>query len=273
MQDTTYRRPIHWSHCSATDAGKVRKLNEDALVAKPELEHWAVADGMGGHKVGDVASNEIVRALSELKVPEGLPEAVDSVEDCLLAVNRQLQEYARQHLEGATMGSTLVDLLIRGRVGVCLWAGDSRLYRFRKRQLTQISRDHSQVEDMLQMGLLNAEEARHHQCSNVITRAVGVEEHLSLDLRVFDVQLGDLYLLCSDGLHGVLEPEVITDILACRDPEQSVDQLMAAALEAGAPDNVTVIVLKGEPGPLSNVRHKDVPQTNGLNPELMDSHD
>lgn len=265
MRDTTYRRPIRWACHAATDAGAVREHNEDAILARAQNDHWAVADGMGGHKVGDVASREIVQALSELDVPERLPEAADCVEDCLLAVNRDLQQYALQHFDGATMGSTLVDLVIRGRVGLCFWAGDSRLYRFRKQQLTQITRDHSQVEDMVQMGLINAEEARGHQCSNVITRAVGVEAGLSLDMRVFDVQLGDVLLLCSDGLHGLLEPEAIADILACRDPEQSVQQLLQACLDAGAPDNVSVIVLKGEPGPVSPSREKD--------DELTESHE
>lgn len=265
MQDNTYRRPIHWACDSASHAGAVRKLNEDAVLDQSEHDHWAVADGMGGHEVGDLASNEIVRALAELSIPERLPHAVDCIEDCVLGVNRYLQQYAMQHLNGATMGSTLVDLVIRGRVGVCFWAGDSRLYRFRKQELTQISRDHSQVEDMVQMGLISADEARHHHSSNVITRAVGVEDNLYLDLRLFDVQIGDLLLLCSDGLHGVLEPTEISEILACRDPEQSVEQLMQASMDAGAPDNVSVIVLKGEPGRVS--------ATKGIAQELVDSHE
>lgn len=265
MEDTTYRRPIRWAcHC-ATHAGAVRKLNEDALLMQPEDDHWVVADGMGGHKVGDVASREIVRALSELTVPDRLPDAVDAVEDCLIGVNRGLQQYALQELDGGTLGSTVVDLVIRGRVGACLWAGDSRLYRYRRQQLTQISRDHSQVEDMVQMGLISAEEARGHQCSNVITRAIGVEDSLFMDLQVFDVQLGDLYLLCSDGLHGVLAPDAIASMMAVREPEACVEQLMEAAMEAGAPDNVTVVVLKGEPGSVS--------VSKGLNEELMDCHE
>lgn len=265
MEDTTYRRPIHWACHAATDAGAVRKLNEDALLADTEQAHWAVADGMGGHKVGDVASREIIEALQALELPVSLPGAVDAVEDCLMGTNQALQDYARQHLEGATMGSTLVDLVIRGRVGTCLWAGDSRLYRYRNHRLSLISRDHSQVEEMVQMGMISAEEARHHQCSNVITRAVGVEPSLLLELRVFDVQLGDLYLLCSDGLHGVLSDEQIATIMTTRDPATCVEQLMAAGLDAGAPDNISVIVLRGEPGRIASAK--------GLNRELTESHE
>lgn len=248
QSDTTYRRPIRWQVCSATHAGAVRKWNEDAVLAREDREHWAVADGMGGHKVGDLASQEIISALETLEVPDRLADAVDCVEDCLHRVNRHLQDYALNHLDGATMGSTLVDMVIRGRVGVCFWAGDSRLYRYRRHRLQQLTRDHSQVEDMVQMGLISRDEARTHECSNVITRAVGVEERLSLDLRLFDVQVGDVYLLCSDGLHGVVAPETIAEILDQRDPDACVDALMDAAMEAGAPDNISVIVLKGEPG-------------------------
>lgn len=246
--DTTYRRPIRWRACSATHEGAVRQLNEDAVLSRADCEHWAVADGMGGHEVGDLASQKIVEALNGLEVPERLADAVDCVEDCVHGVNRDLQHYALSHLDGATMGSTLVDVVIRGRIGVCFWAGDSRLYRYRRHQLNQLTRDHSQVEDMVQMGLISRDEAHGHQCSNVITRAVGVEERLYLDLRVFDVQVGDLYLLCSDGLHGVVEPDSISDILDKRDPQACVDALMEAAMAAGAPDNISVVVIKGEPG-------------------------
>lgn len=249
--DTTYRRPIRWRTCSATHQGAVRRLNEDAVLSRADCDHWAVADGMGGHEVGDLASQKIVEALDRLEVPEHLADAVDCVEDCVLGVNRDLQHYALSHLDGATMGSTLVDVVIRGRIGICFWAGDSRLYRYRRQQLNQLTRDHSQVEDMVQMGLISREEAHGHQCSNVITRAVGVEERLHLDLRLFDVQVGDLYLLCSDGLHGAVESSRICEILDSRDPELCVDELMEAAMEAGAPDNISVVVIKGEPGRVS----------------------
>lgn len=246
--DTTYRRPIYWHASHATHAGRVRKHNEDAVFTGSAQDQWAVADGMGGHEVGDLASREIVQGLERLQLPEPLADSIDRIEDCLQSVNRSLQDYARMHLEGATMGSTLVHLLIRGRVGVVLWAGDSRLYRFRSGSLIQLSRDHSQVEDMVDMGLISRQEARQHQCSNVITRAVGVEEYLQLDMRLFDVQVGDLYLLCSDGLHSVLETEAIANILAKRDPEACVNALLEDALSAGAPDNVSMVVVKGELG-------------------------
>jgi protein phosphatase len=259
MQDTTYRRPIAWASCAATHTGKVRELNEDAIMSHPECEHWAVADGMGGHKVGDLASQKIVEGLQRLQLPTSLEQAVDDIEDQVIAVNRELQDYAIQHLEGSTVGSTLVDLVIRGRVGVCLWAGDSRLYRYRRHRLEQITRDHSQVADMVQMGLLTEDEARAHKASNVITRAVGVEDSLYLDATLVDTQLGDIFLLCSDGLHGVLESKEIADILECRDPQKCIDGLIERALEAGAPDNISAIVIKGEPGKVSRNESEGTP--------------
>src|SRR5690625_5715975 len=144
MQDTTYRRPIAWASCAATHTGMVRELNEDAILSQPECDHWAVADGMGGHKVGDLASKKIIEGLERLNLPAGLEQAVDDIEDQMIAINRELQDYALQHLDGSTIGSTLVDLVIRGRVGVCLWAGDSRLYRYRHQRLEQVTRDRSE---------------------------------------------------------------------------------------------------------------------------------
>lgn len=259
MQDTTYRRPIAWASSAATHTGKVRELNEDAIMSQPDCDHWAVADGMGGHKVGDLASQKIVEGLQRLNLPARLEQAVDDIEDQMIAVNRELQDYATRHLDGSTIGSTLVDLVIRGRVGVCLWAGDSRLYRYRHHQLEQITRDHSQVADWVQMGLMTEDEAKAHKSSNVITRAVGVEDSLYLDATMVDTQMGDIFLLCSDGLYGVLEPDEIAEILACRNTQKCADELIVRALEAGAPDNISVIVIKGEPGKITRFEQEGTP--------------
>ncbi|MGD8175033.1 PP2C family protein-serine/threonine phosphatase [Marinimicrobium sp. ARAG 43.8] len=253
--DATCRRPIHWRCAAMTHTGCVRKVNEDALLST--ADHWAVADGMGGHQVGDVASGKIIEALKSLTVPESLAEAVDCVDDCLQAINAELQHYAREVLGGATMGSTLVDLIIRGRLGVGLWAGDSRLYRYRQQRLELLTTDHSQVEDMVRQGLIHRGQARSHECSNVITRAVGVEASIKLDLRVFDVQVGDLFLLCSDGLHGVISDSQIEQTLRHRDPERCSQVLLNAVLDEGAPDNVSMIIVRGELGPVA----MDVPST------------
>lgn len=248
MTDTTFRRPIVWKSCARTDVGVVRAVNEDAIFENPEIGLWAVADGMGGHQVGDIASSKIVTALESISEQENLSTYVDAIEDCLIEANDNMLEYAQIMFEEGTMGSTLVALIIKGRIGVCLWVGDSRLYRFRNQQLVQISRDHSQLEEMIELGLISREDTENHPQRNVITRAVGVESPLYVDINVFTTQVGDTFLLCSDGLYTAVSDEDIYQAMMVRDVEQSVDVLINKALENGAPDNVSVIVVQGHHG-------------------------
>ncbi|MFT5083869.1 MAG: serine/threonine protein phosphatase PrpC [Lentisphaeria bacterium] len=250
MTDTTYRRPIAWKSYHLTDVGCVRAANEDALVCVPETCLWGVADGMGGHEVGDVASQKIVDSLQNLGGFQHLSDYVDAVENAIIETNRELVEYARRVYENKTMGSTVVCLLIVGHVGVALWVGDSRLYRFRNNKLSLLTRDHSQVAEMVKMGLISEAEAEHHPHRNVITRAVGVEPEVFVDINVFSAQVGDTFLLCSDGLYNSVAADVLESKLQSRDPEECVLGLMTEALENGAQDNVSIVVVKGEPGKL-----------------------
>jgi serine/threonine protein phosphatase PrpC len=251
MTDTTYRRPITWVSGVRTDVGTVRALNEDAVLAKPDIGLWAVADGMGGHKVGDIASSKIVDALAAVNDCTSLSDCVDVIEDCLIDVNQLMLEYAQIMFDGSTMGSTVVVMVIKGRVGACLWVGDSRLYRFRNQQLVQLTRDHSQLEEMIELGLITREASENHPNRNVITRAVGVEAQLSVDMTLFTTQVGDSFLLCSDGLYNAVAHEEIVQSMTVRDVQQSTDQLVEKALGYGAKDNVSVIVVKGNPGRVS----------------------
>jgi serine/threonine protein phosphatase PrpC len=250
MTDKTFRRPIHWHSLAQTHVGCVRDVNEDAILAKPEIGLWAVADGMGGHHVGDVASSKIIAALDAITPSENLCDTVDALEDALLDINNNMLEYAQVMFEHGTMGSTLVSLLIKDRVGVCLWAGDSRLYRFRNQQLTQVTRDHSQLEEMLAAGLIAPEDEEHYPHKNVITRAIGVEELLFIDATIFTAQIGDIFLLCSDGLYNAVNLEEITAAFALREPELMVPHLVELALAKGAKDNVSVIAVLGSAGKL-----------------------
>ncbi len=247
MSDTTIRRPIRWSSAQDTNVGMVREINEDSIISLPEQQLWAVADGMGGYEAGNVASNMIVKTLEHVTSNSSLNEAVNTVEDALIDVNHRILEYADIMLNGRTLGSTVVSLLIKGHVGVCLWAGDSRLYRFRNNELTQLSRDHSQVEELVQQGFLTPEEAETHPDSNVITRAIGASPDIYIDINVFSVQLGDTFLLCSDGLYNMVQKDSIANILATHTLNDSVDALIQASLDNGANDNVSVILVKGEP--------------------------
>lgn len=252
MIDKTFRRPIVWNSAARTDVGVVREVNEDAILAKPEISLWAVADGMGGHLVGDIASSKIVAALDEVLPQPMLSDYVDAVEDAVLDINEKMLEYAQVMFDAGTMGSTLVALLIKERIGACLWVGDSRLYRFRNQQLIQISRDHSQLEEMLEMGLLTTEAAENYPHKNVITRAVGVEESLYVDVTVFTTQIGDTFLLCSDGLYNSVSKEDLIEALALRDLELMVTQLVNKAIANGAPDNVSAVVVQGRAGKISS---------------------
>ena len=245
MSDITVRRPVQWVSAACTHVGTVRATNEDAVLARPEIGLWAVADGMGGHDAGNVASAMIVEFLAGLPKPTALSEFVTAVENCVLNANERLREYSEIMLDGRTVGSTFICLLLYQQVGVCLWTGDSRLYRCRGQEFTQLSRDHSEVAELLRAGAITAEEAVGHPDANVITRAVGTGEALYIDLDVFDAQLGDTFLLCSDGLYNALDADAIAHGLQGSSAEAMVAELLAGALDNGASDNVSAIVVKG----------------------------
>lgn len=250
MNDITVRRPIQWVSSSATDVGTVRTVNEDAILERPEIGLWAVSDGMGGHDAGNVASRMIVEALGNLQKPKGLNDYVTSVEHSIFDANQRLLEYSEIVLDGRVVGSTFVGLIIYGQVGVCLWMGDSRLYRYRGQELTQLSRDHSQVSELLQAGAITEEEAINHPESNVITRAVGTSEEPYLDMEVFKVQIGDTFLLCSDGLYNAVNNETIVGHLNRDDIAAIANGLIDSALDNAASDNVSVVVIKGVRHPI-----------------------
>ena len=232
-----------WISASATDVGGKRKINEDALLARPEAGLWAVADGMGGHAAGDVASNAVIHPLTQLERNGSLADFVEAVEDALMSVNQQLRDYARNELGGRTVGSTVVALILSERTGVCLWAGDSRLYRLRGNQLARLSRDHSAVQEMVEAGAITQAEADRHPKSNVITRAVGGAETLLVDSAVFAPDPGDTYLLCSDGLYNEVAEDTIRRKLALP-PEEATAALVDEALRNGGRDNISLVIIK-----------------------------
>lgn len=244
MSDTTIRRPIKWNTTSDTNVGMVRTVNEDSIMSNPEVGLWAVADGMGGYEAGDVASKMIVSSMAEIEMHEHLGAFVDDIEDKIIDANHRILEYAEIMHDGRILGSTIVSLLIKGQVGVCLWAGDSRLYLLRNNQLQQLSRDHSHVQELLDQGTITEAEAINHPDGNVITRAVGTSKELYIDINVFNVQIGDTFLLCSDGLYNVVDEVDIENHMKSHDIDNAVKQMIVKALENGAPDNISVIVVK-----------------------------
>jgi len=221
----------------------VRQVNEDACLDLPENGLWVVADGMGGHAAGDYVSSLIVDSLRSIAAGRSLDEYVAALQSDLLRVNAAVREETANR--GVTMmGSTVVVLATRDLRGMCLWAGDSRLYRLRDGVLEGISRDHSYVQDLQDSGLLSEAEARVHPRANIVTRAIGVEAQLNLALVELLLVPGDSYLLCSDGLNKTVEDEEIRDVLSHDEPGEIASSLVSLGLMRGAPDNITVVVVK-----------------------------
>lgn len=240
----TMAKRFHWSSAARSDVGMVRKVNEDAHLELPQQGLWAVADGMGGHEAGDVASRMIIESLGQIPPPAAWEDFIADVQNRLHQVNRQLRQESAQRYHHRTIGSTVVVLLFHADRGACLWVGDSRLYRLRDDQLQLLTRDHSHVQELVDQGLISPEEAQEHPLGNVITRAVGSADELEVDSIDCAPQAGDLYLLCSDGLiKAVSELEIEQSLLAHGDLEETVQYLIEQALMRNATDNVTAIVV------------------------------
>ncbi|MDX1655857.1 MAG: protein phosphatase 2C domain-containing protein [Candidatus Competibacteraceae bacterium] len=239
---------LSWISASRTHVGMVRKINEDACLELPERGLWAVADGMGGHEAGDLASRRIVETLAALPHGVALPARLDHIHRAIAEVNQELrEEAARRFGGGGTIGSTLVALLAQpDGQAACLWAGDSRLYRYCHNRLERVSRDHSHVQELVDRGLLPPDQAEHHPLSNVITRAVGAEGELELEQRLLTLENGELFLLCSDGLTKTLDEGEIAALLSHGNPREAVQTLIHTALVRQADDNVTVVVVQVE---------------------------
>ncbi len=231
---------LTWRSTTLTDVGKVRKLNEDSCVDRGEIGLWVVADGMGGHASGDLASQMIVNTLAKLEPPKTLNDFIDRVEDGVMSANAALTKMAKE--SNQTSGSTVVTMIIRDGYGAFLWAGDSRLYRLREGSIKQLTTDHSQVELYIEQGLITRDEAVGHPAGNMVTRAVGAAEKLFLDIDITEIAAGDRYLLCSDGLDKHVADAEIEQILKDEDAG-AAQKLIDVTLSRGATDNVTVSVV------------------------------
>jgi type VI secretion system protein ImpM len=234
--------PVKWRSHARSIVGNVRKINEDAYLDRPEIGLWAVADGMGGHKGGQAASKAIVDALNAIPETDSMEELIKNVYSCLQKVNAELLEMGQTFGQGVIVGSTVVAMVADGNRCVALWAGDSRLYRYRDGSLQQLTQDHSLVSELARKGM-GQEELAEGGLGSVITRAVGAERNLQIDKMAWEAREKDVFLLCSDGLVREVEHAEIADILSRPDIEQSAQALVDAAMARGARDNVTVIVV------------------------------
>jgi len=234
---------VAWESFSRTDTGKVRKLNEDSILDRPDLGLWVVADGMGGHQAGDVASRKIINTLNELNFSNSLDLAITEVKAALQLVNNELKELAARMDGHQIVGSTVVTLIAGESHFAYLWAGDSRLYRLRDKQLLQLTIDHCSEQEEI-TDVLNLGSTTELKQNNIITRAVGAYEELELDNQIVEVQSGDIFLLSSDGLDKELSFQQIEQVLIENKCSQCVDILLEQVLTLGARDNVSIIVVE-----------------------------
>ncbi len=247
----------HYVVSSRTDIGLLRQYNEDSLyVCGLDLNISSlgllvgVADGMGGHNGGDVASQLAVRTLGTYYEGEnGVNDTPTLLEKLIRVVeeaNRAIYSVSSENEGLCGMGTTLTSVCLRGDEALIAHVGDSRAYLFRDGVLTQLTEDHSLVAQAVREGILTPEQAARHPQRNIITRALGTKDTVEVDSLVIKIQKGDLLLLSSDGLHGFVEDPEITDILAraaeCLD--DVTDDLIKGALEKGGPDNVTVVLAR-----------------------------
>ncbi|MGR8931747.1 MAG: type VI secretion system-associated protein TagF [Gammaproteobacteria bacterium] len=235
---------VHWQSFGITEVGNRRKHNEDAMLNAPENGLWIVADGMGGHLAGDLASQRIVTDLAKIPGDVDLEKQVEWVSHSLQRINEDLCRIANDMHSGAVVGSTVVAMLARGRECAVIWAGDSRLYRSRAGKFEQLTHDHTLLDELITFGKMNREEATQTVSANVITRAVGGHESLELDVIRFSAEPGDRYLLCSDGLDKELNEKEITERMSAPNCQLTAEGLIGTALNRDAIDNITVVVVE-----------------------------
>ena len=236
---------FRWTSASRSHPGRVRQVNEDACLEQSEHGLWAVADGMGGHTLGEFASGLAVQSLMDLPAAEDLEQRVSVALDWLQEVNRRLRAEA-QRRDVPLVGTTIAVLLAAGSLCSCLWAGDSRIYLYRAGRLRQLTRDHNHLE---------AARLRHVSCSddtlelprsNLITRALGAEDALRVDRMTVELLDGDIFLLCTDGLSNEVSELSIEQALLPGTCRLACDALVDLALEREARDNITAVVVRAE---------------------------
>jgi serine/threonine-protein phosphatase Stp1 len=229
---------------SRTHVGLKREINEDSLLADTDGGLWVVADGMGGHDAGEVASAMVVDGLRRIPHGHDVDRFVANAIDALHEVNAQLIGLAGSAGTERTIGTTVVGVAVEGDQFRCFWAGDSRAYRMREGALIRLSRDHSLVQELVDVGMLRPDEVEGHANANVITRAVGVRESVEIDIVSGEAMKGDLFLVASDGLTRVVDDQEISLQLQSGPLEEVADRLIETVLARGAPDNVSLIITR-----------------------------
>jgi len=236
-----------------TDEGLVREHNEDYISWAPESGLVILADGMGGHNAGEVASELAVTSIGEALNEVLSPEIKDScdmdfkevVHEAVVYANDEINQHAKEHPECSGMGTTIVMALFHNNSVILASVGDSRIYRFRKGELKQVTIDHSLVQEMVDNGYMSEEEALNSNNRNLITRALGIAEDVKVDVTEHEIEKNDIYLLCSDGLSDMIDDELIfsTLVKSRQDLKRASEDLVELAKEHGGHDNVSVILV------------------------------
>jgi serine/threonine protein phosphatase PrpC len=237
---------LKFRSAARTHIGCVRSLNEDAYLDRPDIGLWSVADGMGGHEAGDIASAMLIEALggvSEFRSAYGFHYEVCRA---LQGVNEELWEQG-DDLHAGLCGSTVAALLVHDGHFASIWAGDSRVYLYREGEIRRLTRDHSVVQNLVDAGELKDEERHAHSAAHIVTRAVGAAEVLELESVHGVVVAGDRFLLCTDGLTNLVRDSELRDLLRRPSLEASLDEMVALALERGGHDNLTALLVAAEP--------------------------
>jgi len=245
-----------------SDVGRKRKGNEDAHAVSLEQNLFVVADGMGGHAAGEVASRIAVDAIAEFVTltagndeitwPFGLDETIsydgNRLKTAIRHANRQVLEATRENAELEGMATTVAAVLVEGDIANLAHVGDSRIYRWSEGEMTLLTSDHSWVNEQIQTGVISPEQARSHPLRNVVTRALGGRADLQVDVQSLRMEVGDILLLCSDGLTTMTADEEIAGTLASADGDivKAARALVDGANERGGEDNITVVLMKFE---------------------------
>lgn len=232
-------------YSAATHVGRVRKINEDSILALPEHRVWVVADGMGGHAAGDYASQTVVDALAMLPADLDPGDMMRAVRGAILRAHDLIRAEAAERGLGV-VGATVVAPVLNDTHFMAFWAGDSRLYRFRDGQIEMLSSDHSLVAELVHAGQITWDEADVHPQANAITRAVGVDEVLELDKVRGEIAAGDRFLLSTDGLTKYATVDILRRMVPRQPIETVAETLLQFALDSGGADNVSVIVVDVE---------------------------
>jgi len=242
-----------------TDTGRKRKGNEDSLLVNPEQNLFVVADGMGGHAAGEVASRLAVEAINEfvcltagdqdITWPFGLEENIsydgNRLKTAIRYANRKVLDATKERVEYEGMATTVAAVLLEGETANLAHVGDSRIYLLRDSQLFQLTSDHSWVNEQIQSGIITPDQARNHPLRNVVTRALGGKADLQVDLQPNKMKSGDILLLCSDGLTTMIPDDDIQGVFSetAPDVEKAARRLVEEANTRGGEDNITVVLI------------------------------